>query len=80
MMNVWYGSANSAGASKKETDKDTFCCSEVIAAAYKELGILRPDIDSVAYVPGSFGSDKPILLLEGFRLESEIEILFSNSQ
>eukprot|EP00471_Norrisiella_sphaerica_P002604 CAMPEP_0184486264 /NCGR_PEP_ID=MMETSP0113_2-20130426/7782_1 /TAXON_ID=91329 /ORGANISM="Norrisiella sphaerica, Strain BC52" /LENGTH=766 /DNA_ID=CAMNT_0026868053 /DNA_START=580 /DNA_END=2880 /DNA_ORIENTATION=+ len=68
------------GPPVNELDKDTYCCSEVIAAAYKELGILRPDIDAVAYVPGSFGSDRSILLLEGFRLENEIEIKFSKSQ
>eukprot|EP00466_Bigelowiella_natans_P005404 jgi/Bigna1/75714/fgenesh1_pg.36_\ len=80
MFHAWYGSTNSAQSAQKEMEKDTFCCSEVIAAAYKELGLLRPDIDSVAYVPGTFGSEKSVFLLEGFRLEGEMEVLFSSSK
>jgi len=42
----------------------TFFCSELVAAAYKEMGLLRPDIPSSHYPPGDFAEDK-ITLLQG---------------
>mmetsp|Transcript_8213 Transcript_8213/g.20163 ORF Transcript_8213/g.20163 Transcript_8213/m.20163 type:complete len:640 (+) Transcript_8213:15-1934(+) len=73
ILSSWMGSTS---ATVNELDKKAYCCSEIVAAAYKELGILRPDVDAVAYVPGDFASEKTLFLLEGFRLENEIQVLF----
>ncbi|GAB5356923.1 hypothetical protein AAMO2058_000329900 [Amorphochlora amoebiformis] len=43
--------------------KRTFFCSELVAAVYKEMGLLRPDIPSAAYTPGDFAGD--LTLLQG---------------
>jgi len=77
MVTQWLGAS---GGGQYETDKTHFCCSELVAAAYKDLGILRPDIDAVVYLPGSFGADKQLMLLEGFRLSEEMEVRFETKE
>lgn len=78
MLKAWTtGRARAAEGVVYEKDKKSFCCSELVAAAYKELGFLRPDIDAVAYVPGTFGADRDLMLMGGFRLGYEIQINFN---
>lgn len=53
-----------------------FFCSEVVAAAYKELGLLRPSLPARKYVPGAFGAQNNLLLLRGALLSDEIQLVF----
>lgn len=57
----------------------TFFCSELIAACYKSMGILRKDISSANYWPGSFSVDSDLKLLNEARLSEEMQIEFENS-
>ena len=42
-------------------DTSSFFCSELIAAAYKELGLLSDEKLSNNYIPGDFGRNFPLL-------------------
>jgi hypothetical protein len=42
----------------------TFFCSELIAACYKKLGLLPPDISSASYWPSSFAPNKKLQFLD----------------
>jgi len=54
----------------------TFFCSEVVAKAYKECGILREDCPSSAYTPAMFDESNNLQLLRGCRLLKEQKITF----
>lgn len=56
---------------------DSFFCSELVAAAYKELGMLPPDKASGQYWPVSFAQEKNLQLLKGAKLGIEMLINIS---
>ena len=73
----------------------TFFCSELVAAAYKKIGILPKDISAAQYWPGiidfgfllltllstgTFSSEKQLNLLDGAKLGNEMLIDFKLSQ
>lgn len=62
---------------KKEgkAEERTFFCSELVAAAYKHLGLLPQNISTTQYWPGSFAHKKPLQLLHG-ELSAEYMIDF----
>jgi len=69
--------------SKNEEDKDecikptkSFFCSELVATAYKRLGLLEEDKSASKYWPGDFAGDN-IALLEGASLSKEFTLTFS---
>jgi len=57
------------------TDKGFFC-SELVASAYKCLGLLPKQIASSHYWPGSFSAENNLTLLDGARLSDELLIDF----
>ena len=65
---------------KKDRDTEdinkTFFCSELIAAIYKKVGILDPNISSAYYWPGNFSTEKSLPLLKGAKLSHEMLIEF----
>eukprot|EP00455_Lapot_gusevi_P048857 TRINITY_DN6820_c0_g1_i7.p2 TRINITY_DN6820_c0_g1~~TRINITY_DN6820_c0_g1_i7.p2 ORF type:complete len:108 (+),score=30.14 TRINITY_DN6820_c0_g1_i7:55-378(+) len=56
----------------------TFFCSELVARAYKSMGLLRESLSSGAYLPGSFSARSNLVLLNGAQLSDEYEIEFNN--
>ena len=66
------------GAKGAPADKDrTFFCSELVAAAYKDLGFLDPVKASSKYWPGSFAAkNRKFKLLDGALLADELLIDF----
>jgi len=61
--------------------KRTYFCSELIAKAYKEAGLLRESVPTAAYYPSYFQKKKDLKLLRGFELSPDISINFnSNSE
>ncbi|KRX00740.1 hypothetical protein PPERSA_03000 [Pseudocohnilembus persalinus] len=60
-----------------DNSKRTFFCSELIASAYKLLGLLPENISSSYYWPGSFSSCKELPLQNGAKLSEEYLIDFS---
>uniref|UniRef100_A0A7S3PLE2 GOLD domain-containing protein n=1 Tax=Aplanochytrium stocchinoi TaxID=215587 RepID=A0A7S3PLE2_9STRA len=69
--------ANMFGGNKKE-DLSSVFCSELVAAAYRRMGLLSEGRTSNSYIPGDFSSQaKPkrqIKLLHGAELEEEFYI------
>lgn len=55
----------------------TFFCSELVAAAYKRLGLLPKDRSSTQYWPGSFSMEEDLNLLDGAALSQEYLLDFS---
>lgn len=43
---------------EKSHDTRTFFCSELVAAAYKRLGLLPQSISAAHYWPGAFAAEK----------------------
>ena len=55
-------------------DNKTFFCSELIAACLKVIGLLPKDICCAQYWPGTFSSDSELKLLQGAKLEDELQV------
>jgi len=60
-----------------EDERRVFFCSELVAQAYKHVGLLRASLDASAYVPGSFGVRNHLVLMKGANLGEERFIDFS---
>lgn len=60
---------------KAEEDR-TYFCSELIATAYKTLGLLSKEIPGCCYMPDHFASSGGLELLKGMSLGKETMILF----
>lgn len=56
-------------------EEDSFFCSELVASAYKAMGLINQDIPASAYWPGDFSCDKNLDLI-GAALSREILIDF----
>jgi len=56
----------------------TFFCSELVASALKETGLLRKNCASTRYLPTTFEERKHLKLLQGAFFGPEQEILFQN--
>ena len=52
----------------------TFFCSELVAKAYKCMGLLDKDKSSSTYFPNSFSSEKKLALLKGLSLGPELVV------
>jgi len=59
--------------------KRTYFCSELIAKAYKEAGLLRTSVPTAAYYPSYFQKKKDLKLLKGFELSPDIFIDFGTN-
>jgi len=59
--------------------KRTYFCSELIAKAYKEAGLLRTSVPTAAYYPSYFQKKKDLKLLKGFELSSDIFVDFGSN-
>merc|ERR1712173_389061 len=57
----------------------SFFCSELVAKALKEAGLLRRDCGSAQYYPSTFQESKGLMLLKGCSFSSEMEVLWSDS-
>lgn len=55
----------------------TFFCSELVAAAYKRLGLLPKERSSTQYWPGSFSMEEDLAMLDGAALSQEYLLDFS---
>ncbi len=60
------------------TDDKSYFCSELVASAYKCLGILPKGMAASQYWPGNFSNRGGLQLLEGAILEDEQQIEFEN--
>jgi len=58
----------------------TFFCSELVASAFKETGLLRKNCASTRYLPTTFEEKKGLLLLNGAFLGPEQQITFSSNK
>ncbi|CAD8091855.1 unnamed protein product [Paramecium sonneborni] len=59
-----------------EEKKRTFFCSELVAKAYKEMGLLDPVKSCTQYYPKDFTSEKKLQLLDGATLDAELLVTF----
>jgi len=57
-----------------------YFCSELIASAYKTLGILPKHISSAQYWPGTFSAENNLKLENGARFGEELLIEFEENQ
>lgn len=57
-------------------DLSNMFCSELVAEAYQQIGLLADGLPSNEYVPGDFASTAktPLVLGQGYVLGNEIEI------
>lgn len=53
------------GVNTDPGSEKTFFCSELVAAAYKRLGYLTPDLASCKYWPGNFSDEQTLELTQG---------------
>jgi len=71
-------------AAKKEAPADAakegFFCSELIAAAYKSVGLLNPFVASTRYLPVSFSEKKGLKLLRDSSLSNEFGLALTDSK
>ena len=56
----------------------TFFCSELVAKAYKSMGILETQKSSAKYWPADFSTEKDLQLVQGISLSDELLIEFIN--
>ncbi len=81
-----YGFWNPAALYRKKSllsvdDPDrSFFCSELVAAAFKQVGLLRQNQASCTYFPGSFSEYSGMQLLQGAFFGKEVEVIFDKSQ
>jgi hypothetical protein len=54
-----------------------FFCSQLIAAAYFKIGVLKYDKCSLRYFPGDFSQNSSLSFNDGFRFGPEILVDFS---
>ncbi len=52
-------------------ENKTYFCSELVASAYKCIGLLDKQVSATQYWPGNFASGGDINLLQGSYLEDE---------
>jgi Permuted papain-like amidase enzyme, YaeF/YiiX, C92 family len=57
-------------------EHENFFCSELVAAVYKEIGILPKKLSSCQYWPSSFSAKSGLELIGGAYLGEEMRILF----
>ena len=57
-------------------DDKSYFCSELVASAYKCMGILPKEISASQYWPGSFANSGKLELSEGAKIEHEVVIEF----
>ncbi|CAD8098654.1 unnamed protein product [Paramecium sonneborni] len=61
---------------EKVEKKRSFFCSELVAKAYKEMGLLDQVKSSTQYYPNDFTTDKQLKLLQGASLSPEYLVFF----
>jgi len=66
---------NAAGNSQ-----EGFFCSELVAAAYKSVGLLNPFVASTRYLPVSFSQKKGLKLLRDARLSNEFSLVLKDTR
>lgn len=54
-----------------------FFCSQLVAAAYMKMGIIKYEKSSLRYFPGSFSQKSSLVLSENFFLGPEMIVDFS---
>jgi len=74
----------SAIHTNKKEDLSTIFCSELVAAAFKNMGLFEPDTNSNNFVPRDFTSEerldgKDVRLLNGYNLGKEVRFRFRPS-
>jgi len=57
----------------------TFFCSELIAKAFKEVGLLRADFASSQYFPSHFQESKHLKLLKGCSFSKEMQVIWNEN-
>lgn len=60
---------------KKVVEEDGYFCSELVAKALKQCGLLDPVKASTQYWPVDFSAEREIQLLRGARLSDEITVI-----
>ncbi len=65
-----------ANAKEKKGEYENFFCSELVAAAFKEVGFLSKDVAASNYWPVSFSQGKNLKLTNGAKLGLEMELSF----
>ncbi|CAD8068902.1 unnamed protein product [Paramecium primaurelia] len=64
--------------SQVEEKKRTYFCSELVAKAYKEMGLLDQMKSSTQYYPSDFTQEKKLQLLDGATLDPEMLVVFEH--
>eukprot|EP00359_Climacostomum_virens_P008256 CAMPEP_0204904310 /NCGR_PEP_ID=MMETSP1397-20131031/4795_1 /ASSEMBLY_ACC=CAM_ASM_000891 /TAXON_ID=49980 /ORGANISM="Climacostomum Climacostomum virens, Strain Stock W-24" /LENGTH=226 /DNA_ID=CAMNT_0052073091 /DNA_START=460 /DNA_END=1140 /DNA_ORIENTATION=- len=59
------------------TDRETFFCSQLVAAFYKKLKLLPTGVSACGYWPSSFSAHRKLALPEGVSLGEEMELSLS---
>ena len=62
---------------EKHDEKKGYFCSELVASAFKSIGLLDSRLSSCQYWPGTFSSEKKIKLNHGYRFSNEVTILLN---
>jgi hypothetical protein len=60
-----------------DASKDSYFCSEIVAMAYKRVGLLPPNLSSNSYLPNAFSEDGKMQLLGDASFGEEILIVFN---
>jgi uncharacterized protein YycO len=76
LVKIFRTKSNRDGAEEIKENKSYFC-SELIASAYKRIGLLPEDISATQYWPGSFAADANMVLNKDAWLGDEYLIDFS---
>ncbi|CAK76973.1 unnamed protein product (macronuclear) [Paramecium tetraurelia] len=63
-------------APQPEDKQRTYFCSELVAKAYKEMGLLELEKSSTQYFPSDFTAEKKLQLLQGATLDPEMLVIF----
>lgn len=62
---------------KRPGSEEGFFCSELVASAYKHIGLLPSEVPASNYLPGDFARERRLELLGGARFEADFLIDFS---
>jgi hypothetical protein len=62
----------------RNVNQDGFFCSELVASAYKLVGLLDPNTVSARYLPVHFTQKKHLKLLKGAKLSNEYGLILNN--
>lgn len=69
-------STTGSATESEDIESREFFCSELIAKAFKECGLLATDVASCQFMPADFSKEKKLKLEKGAKLGEELMITF----